>query len=35
VEALAKAWEDYANMNGVIKPDSPIAYSKPVVGRKY
>jgi arylsulfatase len=35
VETLAKAWEVYADSNGVIKPDSAIAYSKPVVGRKY
>ncbi len=35
VETLAKAWEVYAESNGVIKPDSAIAYSKPVVGRKY
>ena len=34
-ENLAKAWQNYANSNGVIQPDSPTAYSKPVVGRKY
>ena len=33
--ALAKAWEDYAESNGVIQPDAATAYAKPVVGRKY
>ena len=33
--ALAMAWQDYADSNGVIKADGPTAYSKPVVGRKY
>ena len=33
--ALAVAWERYAKMNGVIKPDAPTAYAKPVEGRKY
>jgi arylsulfatase len=33
--ALAKAWEDYAESNGVIQPNSATAYAKPVVGRKY
>jgi len=32
---LAKAWEKYAKVNGVIRPDVPTAYSKPIVGRKY
>jgi arylsulfatase len=32
---LASAWQDYADSNGVIQPDAPIAYSKPVIGRKY
>lgn len=32
---LASAWQDYADLNGVIQPDAPIAYSKPVIGRKY
>ena len=33
--ALADAWRDYADMNGVIRPNEPTAYSKPVVGRKF
>lgn len=33
--ALAKAWQDYADANGVIRPDKATAYAKPVVGRKY
>jgi arylsulfatase len=33
--ALAKAWEDYANSNGVIQPDAATAYAKPVAGQKY
>ena len=33
--ALAMAWRDYADSNGVIQPDGPTAYSKPVVGPKY
>ena len=33
--ALAKAWEDYADSNGVIQPNAATAYAKPVVGRKY
>ena len=33
--ALAEAWEDYAISNGVIQANAAIAYSKPVVGRKY
>ncbi len=33
--ALAKAWEDYAESNGVIQPNAATAYAKPVVGRKY
>jgi arylsulfatase len=32
---LARAWQEYANSNGVIRAESPTAYSKPVVGRKY
>jgi arylsulfatase len=35
VAALAEAWDEYAASNGVIQPDQPIAYSKPVIGRKY
>jgi len=35
VESLTEAWDSYAESNGVIKPDVPTAYSKPVVGRKY
>ena len=33
--ALAQAWEDYADLNGVIQPDSATAYARPIVGRKY
>ena len=33
--ALARAWQDYAETNGVIQPDTATAYAKPVVGRKY
>jgi arylsulfatase len=32
---LAKAWEAYANSNGVIEPDTATAYAKPVAGQKY
>jgi hypothetical protein len=32
---LAKAWEFYAEFNGVIRPDAPSFYSKPIVGRKH
>jgi hypothetical protein len=32
---MSSAWQDYADSNGVIQPDAPIAYSKPVIGRKY
>jgi arylsulfatase A-like enzyme len=34
-KALAGAWEAYAKFNGVIRPDAPTFYSKPIVGRKY
>lgn len=33
--ALASAWQSYADSNGVIQADSPAAYAKPIVGRKY
>ena len=33
--ALASSWQNYADSNGVIQPDVPTAYSKPIVGRKY
>ena len=32
---LTRLWMDYADSNGVIQPNAPIAYSKPVIGRKY
>ena len=32
---LARLWMDYADSNGVIQPDAPTAYSKPVIGRKF
>jgi arylsulfatase len=35
VAELASAWEEYAALNGVIQPDVPTAYAKPVSGRKY
>ena len=34
-QSLAKAWQTYAEANGVIQPNVATAYSKPVVGRKY
>jgi arylsulfatase len=34
-QALAKAWEEYAESNGVIQPSIATAYAKPVAGRKY
>jgi arylsulfatase len=34
-QALAEGWENYADSNGVITPNAPVAYSKPVVGRKH
>ena len=33
--ALANAWKDYADSNGVIQPDVATAYAKPIVGRKF
>ena len=35
VEILARGWQNYADSNGVIQPDGPTFYSRPVVGRKY
>ena len=35
VKALAAAWKNYVDANGVIEPDETSFYSKPVVGRKY
>ncbi len=32
---LAKAWNAYAARNGVIQPESPVFYAKPVSGRKH
>jgi arylsulfatase A-like enzyme len=32
---LARAWESYADSNGVIQPNVATAYAKPVVGQKY
>ena len=34
-DLLAKAWQDYADSNGVIQPNAATFYSRPVVGRKY
>jgi len=34
-EELARKWQDYANMNGVIRPDRPVAYSRPVSAGRY
>ena len=34
-EALARAWEAYAESNGVIQPNVATAYAKPISGRKY
>ena len=33
--ALASGWEAYAQSNGVIVPDTPTLYAKPVDGRKH
>ena len=35
VKALAAAWQNYADANGVIEPDEAVFYRKPIVGRKY
>ena len=35
VGLMAKAWDSYAELNGVIRPDSATAYAKPIVGRKH
>ncbi len=35
VDSMAKAWGAYAKSNGVIQPDTPTAYAKPVIGRKH
>ena len=35
VESMARAWDAYAESNGVIQPNSPTAYAKPIVGRKH
>ncbi len=35
VSELARAWEDYADSNGVIQPNAATAYARPVVGRKF
>jgi arylsulfatase len=35
IKELALAWRDYADSNGVIEPDEPVFYSKPIVGRKF
>ena len=34
-EAIAAAWENYAEANGVIVPSEPTFYAKPITGRKY
>ena len=34
-QALADAWEIYAEANGIIQPNMPIAYAKQVTGRKF
>jgi arylsulfatase A-like enzyme len=34
-KTLADAWRAYARENGVIEPNVPTAYAKPVVGRKF
>ncbi len=35
VRSLAAAWEAYAKDNGVIRPDKPIVYGRPVTRGKY
>ncbi len=32
---LSQAWERYAEANGVIRPSKPVAYARPISGRKY
>jgi arylsulfatase len=34
-QALSKAWEAYAEENGIIQPNVATAYAKPVTGRKF
>ena len=34
-KVLTNLFADYAESNGVINPSTPIAYAKPIVGRKY
>ena len=34
-DALAAAWDGYADSNGVIQPNAPVFYSKPIIGMKY
>lgn len=35
VDELTQLWELYAKENGVIRPNEPVAYARPVSGRKY
>jgi len=35
VNELTRAWEGYAEANGVIRPNQPVAYARPVSGRKH
>jgi arylsulfatase len=34
-QSLAKAWEAYAEVNGIIQPNVATAYAKPITGRKF
>jgi arylsulfatase len=35
VNELSQAWERYAEVNGVIRPSEPVAYARPVLGKKH
>ncbi len=35
IDMLAKGWRNYADSNGVVQPDTPTFYSRPVIGSKY
>ncbi len=35
VNELARAWEGYAEANGIIRPNQPVAYARPISGRKH
>jgi arylsulfatase A-like enzyme len=35
VEKLAEGWQKYADFNGVVRPDRPVAYGRPVAAGRY